>query len=209
MPAFGSNTDRLGSDVPGSRLGFPGQLADGAVNKFSHRVAAIEDLEFLRMVMHRSIETLQDDFLSPEQVTASHKVMGLDTQLVLDGTYFVVESGNQIAGCGGWSWRSTLYGGDESLISREPHALDPATDAARIRAMYTDPSFARQGVGRLVIRLCEDAALRAGFRRATMMATMTGVPLYQACGYAEAEPLVRVNVAGVEVPLVRMEKQLA
>src|SRR5215213_6208831 len=114
--------------------------------------------------MRRSIETLQDDFLTPEQVAASHKVMGLDTQLVLDGTYFVVESGKRIAGCGGWSWRSTLYGGDESLVSREPHALNPATDAARIRAMYTDPDFARQGVGRLVIRLCEEAARRAGFR---------------------------------------------
>src|SRR5258705_13480170 len=140
MPAFGSNTDRLGSDVPGSRLGFPGQLADGAVNKFSHRVAAIEDLEFLRMVMHRSIETLQDDFLSPEQVTASHKVMGLDTQLVLDGTYFVVESGNQIAGCGGWGWRRTPSGGGETLISPRPDALDPGTHASRPSRTHAAPS---------------------------------------------------------------------
>ena len=106
--------------------------------------------------------------------------MGLDTQLVLDGTYFVVECDGEIAGCGGWSWRSTLYGGDDSLVSREPEALDPATDAARIRAMYTDPGFTRRGVGRLVLRLCEDAARSAGFRRATMMATMAGVPLYRA-----------------------------
>jgi GNAT superfamily N-acetyltransferase len=158
--------------------------------------------------MRRSIETLQDGFLSPEQVAASHKVMGLDTQLVRDGTYFVIESEGQIAGCGGWSWRSTLYGGDESVVSREPHALDPATDAARIRAMYTDPDFVRQGVGRLVIKLCEEAAMRAGFRRATMMATMAGVPLYAASGYVEADPVITASIDGTEVPLVRMEKPL-
>ena len=114
---------------------------------FSHRVATLDDLAALREVMRRSIEKLQDGFLSPEQVAASHKVMGLDTQLVRDGTYFVIESEGRIAGCGGWSWRSTLYGGDDSVVSREPEALDPAKDAARIRAMYTDPDFARRGVG--------------------------------------------------------------
>ncbi len=178
------------------------------MDQFSHRVAAPRDLDALREVMRRSIETLQDTFLTPEQVLASHKVMGLDTQLIADGTYFLVECGGRIAGCGGWSWRSTLYGGDDSLVPREPDALDPSTDPARIRAMYTDPSFARQGVGRLVIRLCEEAAMRGGFRSATMMATIAGVPLYRACGYVEAEPIVTVSVDGVEVPLVRMEKQL-
>ena len=176
--------------------------------EFTHRIASLEDLPALREVMRRSIETLQDGFLSPEQVAASHKVMGLDTQLVRDGTYFVIESEGRIAGCGGWSWRSTLYGGDESVVSREPHALDPATDAARIRAMYTDPDFVRQGVGRLVIKLCEEAAMRAGFRRATMMATMAGVPLYAASGYVEADPVITASIDGTEVPLVRMEKPL-
>lgn len=175
---------------------------------FTHRVATLDDLEALREVMRRSIERLQDDFLTPEQVRVSHAVMGLDTQLVRDRTYFVIESGGRIAGCGGWSWRSTLYGGDDSLVSREPEALDPATDAARIRAMYTDPDFARMGVGRTVIRLCEEAALRAGFRRATMMATMAGVPLYKACGYVEVEPTMSGPVEGVRIPLVRMEKSL-
>ena len=175
---------------------------------FSHRIAAPDDLEALREVMRRSIETLQDDFLTPEQVAASHKVMGLDAQLVADGTYFIVESADRIAGCGGWSWRSTLYGGDESVVTREPRALDPTSEPARIRAMYTDPDFTRQGAGRLVLRLCEDAARRAGFRSATMMATMAGVPLYRACGYAEAEPPIMASIDGVEVPLVRMEKRL-
>ena len=175
--------------------------------QFSHRIARVEDLDALREVMRRSIETLQDEFLSPAQVAASHKVMGLDAQLVMDGTYFVVEKDGRIAGCGGWSWRSTLYGGDESVVTREPRALDPATEPARIRAMYTDPDFTRQGVGRMVLQLCEDAARSAGFRSATMMATMAGVPLYRACGYVKAEPPVTDNIDGVDVPLVRMEKR--
>ena len=175
---------------------------------FTHRLATLDDLDALREVMRRSIATLQTGFLTPEQVRVSHTVMGLDTQLIRDGTYFVVVSGDRIAGCGGWSWRSTLYGGDDSMVSREPAALDPATDAARIRAMYTDPDFARQGVGRIVISLCEDAARSAGFRKATMMATMAGVPLYKACGYVEVEPVLSAPVEGVQVPLVRMEKPL-
>ncbi len=178
-----------------------------AVEEFRHRLAVLQDLTALRAVMRRSIEHLQDEFLTPQQVRASHQVMGLDSQLIRDGTYFVLESGGRIAGCGGWSWRSTLYGGDDSVVSREPSALDPATDPARIRAMYTDPDFARRGVGRRVLELCEQAARRAGFGRAAMMATMSGVPLYVACGFVEVEP-VTATVDGVQVPLVRMEKPL-
>jgi GNAT superfamily N-acetyltransferase len=174
----------------------------------THRLATLEDLDALREVMRRSIAALQAGFLTQEQVRVSHSVMGLDTQLIKDGTYFVVERDGRIAGCGGWSWRSTLYGGDDSMVSREPEALDPATDAARVRAMYTDPDFARQGVGRTVIRLCEDAARSAGFKRATMMATMAGAPLYEACGYVQVEPVLSAPVDGIRVPLVRMEKAL-
>ena len=175
---------------------------------FTHRVATLDDLPALREIMRRSIEALQDDFLSPDQVRASHQVMGLDTQLVEDGTYFVVERGGVVAGCGGWSWRSTLYGGDTSIIDREPRSLDPNSEPARVRAMYTDPDFVRQGVGRLIIQLCEDAARRAGFRCSTMMATMAGVPLYEACGYVAVEPVLSNPIGGVRVPLVRMEKRL-
>lgn len=175
---------------------------------FTHRVALPDDLAALREVMRRSIEGLQDGFLNPEQVAASHRVMGLDTQLITDRTYFIVEKDGRIAGCGGWSWRSTLYGGDDSMVSREPEALNPASDAARIRAMYTDPDFKRKGVGRMVLRLCEEAAMRAGFHRAVMMATMAGVPLYLACGYRETEHVQTVEIDGILVPLVRMEKVL-
>jgi GNAT superfamily N-acetyltransferase len=192
--------------IRGSTLGTSKDI--DRVAGFTHRLATMDDLDALREVMRRSIATLQTGFLTPEQVRVSHAVMGLDTQLIKDGTYFMVEKDGGIAGCGGWSWRSTLYGGDDSMVSREPEALDPATDAARIRAMYTDPDFARQGVGRIVMSLCEGAAMEAGFRKATMMATMAGVPLYEACGYVQVEPVLSAPVDGIRVPLVRMEKAL-
>jgi len=168
----------------------------------------MDDVPALREVMSRAINSLQARSLTPEQLRVSHMVMGLDSQLVQDGTYFIVETDGQIAGCGGWSWRSTLYGGDESMVSRQPKALHPAIDVARIRAMYTDPDFARRGVGRTVVSLCEDASRQAGFRRATLIATMAGVPLYKACGYVEIEPLLSAPIDAVRVPLVRMEKHL-
>lgn len=173
-----------------------------------HRLATEEDLPALRALMQRSIERLQDEFLTPQQVRASHKVMGLDTQLVADRTYILVEVDGRIAGCGGWSWRATLYGGDDSVVAREPAPLDPAKDAAKIRAMYTDPDFARRGIGRRVLTLCEEAARAAGFSRAEMMATLSGEPLYRACGYLPVEAIESAPIDGVRVPLLRMEKRL-
>jgi len=175
---------------------------------FTHRLAQLDDLDALRALMRRSIEQLQQGFLTPEQVRASHKVMGLDSQLVRDQTYFVVEKQGALAGCGGWSWRATLFGGDDSVVAREPAPLDPATDAARIRAMYTDPAFIRQGVGGLIMDLCEGAARARGFRRAEMMATLAGVPLYEARGYVPIEHFSSAPIDGVVVPLIRMGKDL-
>jgi GNAT superfamily N-acetyltransferase len=175
---------------------------------FTHRIAKIGDLDALKVVMARSIEELQSEFLTSEQVAASHKVMGLDTQLIEDGTYFLVESGERIAGCGGWSFRSTLYGGDESIVTREPRRLDPAVDAAKIRAMYTDPDFKRQGIGTRVMELCENAARAAGFKRCELMATAAGIPLYRQRGYESTAELKHADVDGVGIPLLRMEKYL-
>ena len=175
---------------------------------FTHRLARLDDLDALRALMRRSIAHLQRGFLSPEQVRASHKVMGLDSQLVRDQTYFLIERDGALAGCGGWSWRATLYGGDDSVVTREPEPLDPATDAARIRAMYTDPDFARQGVGRLIMELCEAAARAHGFRKVEMMATLSGAPLYRACGYLPIEQVSSAPIDGVTVPLIRMGKAL-
>ena len=174
----------------------------------THRLARIEDLAELRALMRRSIDQLQDEFLTPAQVAASHKVMGLDAQLIEDQTYYVVEIEGVIAGCGGWSWRTTLYGGDDSIVAREPAALDPGRDPAKIRAMYTNPDFARRGIGRAILQLCEDAARNAGFRRAEMMATLAGEPLYRACGYRAVESAESGLIGAVRVPLLRMEKRL-
>ena len=138
---------------------------------FTHALATEEDLPSLRALMTRAIEELQRSFLTPEQVTASHQIMGLDTQLVKDRTYFMILDQGELVGCGGWSWRATLFGGDDSIVAREPLPLDPAKDAAKIRAMYVDPAHARRGIGKLIMALCEDAARTAGFGKVELMAT--------------------------------------
>lgn len=170
------------------------------------RLAQADDLPALNALMSRAIEQLQQEFLSPEQVCASHQVMGLDTQLVKDQTYFLVEAEGQIVGCGGWSWRATLFGGDSSIVTREPAPLDPVTDAAKIRAMYTHPDFVRRGIGSKILSLCEDAARTAGFAKVEMMATLAGAPLYRACGYTDIEPFEAVSREGVTVPMIKMGK---
>jgi GNAT superfamily N-acetyltransferase len=176
---------------------------------FTDRIATLDDLDALHALMTRSIAQNQSDFLTPEQVVASAHVMGLDTQLVRDGTYFLIESGGRIAGCGGWSFRATLYGGDDSVVAREPARLDPATDAAKVRAMYTDPDYTRQGIGSRILALCEAAARSAGFKRVELMGTAAGVPLYAAQGYRPSAEQQYAQVGDVCVPLLRMEKRLA
>lgn len=176
-------------------------LSRPAMPGFTSRLATPADLPALRDLMARAIGELQAHFLTPEQVAASRQVMGLDTQLIADGTYFLVEEDGRIAGCGGWSPRATLYGGDHS-DGREPRLLDPVTEPARVRAMYTHPDFARRGVGRLVLALCEDAAREAGFASVELMGTLSGEPLYRACGYREIERVVD------RVPLILMRKEL-
>lgn len=171
------------------------------------RVATEDDLPALRIVMARAIAELQRDFLDPAQIAASSRVMGLDTQLVADRTYLIAEIDGRIAGCGGWSARATLYGGDDSVVPRDAKTLTPGRDAARVRAMYTDPDFARCGVGRAVIAACEGAAAAAGFTATELMATLSGEPLYRATGYESVERKVD-DVGGVAVPLIRMRKQL-
>ena len=171
-----------------------------------HRLAQPADLPALRALADRAIRELQRGFLNAEQIAASEAIMGIDSLLVEDGTYFVVESAGALAGCGGWSRRAKLYGGDRSP-GRDPALLDPQTDPARIRAMYTHPDHARKGVGRLILSLCEAAARAEGFTRAELMGTMSGEPLYRACGYRPVEHLTD-DRGGVPVPLVKMAKPL-
>ena len=171
------------------------------------RLAAEADLPVLRDLMALAIAELQRGFLTDAEIAASRAIMGLDTQLVADRTYFVIEAGDRIAGCGGWSRRATLYGGDHSSALRDAALLDPMRDAARVRAMYTHPDFVRRGVGRMILSLCEAAAAAEGFARAELMATLAGEPLYRACGYEEVER-TGGEVDGITVPLVRMGKAL-
>ncbi len=165
-----------------------------------------DDLADLSRLMNAAIAELLKPFLDAAQIASSRTIMGLDTQLIEDGTYFVVEQGGALAGCGGWSRRATLYGGD-ATPGRSAALLDPARDAARVRAMYTHPDFVRRGVGRLILSLCEDAARAEGFTRAELMATMAGVPLYRACGYQPVEEISDAR-GGAAVPLLRMRKAL-
>ncbi|MGZ6015456.1 MAG: GNAT family N-acetyltransferase [Phenylobacterium sp.] len=170
------------------------------------RLASEGDLPALEAVMAASIAELQKGFLSPAQIAASRMIMGLDRQLVADRTYFIVEEDGKIAGCGGWSRRATLYGGDHTP-GRDPELLDPAKDAARVRAMYTHPDFARRGVGRLILQLCEDAARAEGFTRLELMGTMSGRPLYESYGFEAIEEIVDSR-GGEPVPLTRMGKTI-
>ena len=158
--------------------------------------------------MERAILELQRPFLSAEQIAASKLSMGLDTQLIADDTYFAIVDGGELVGCGGWSKRATLYGGNHSAALRDDRLLDPATEPARIRAMYTDPAQVRRGIGRLILALCEAAARSAGFRRLELMATAAGEPLYRACGYHVIERVERMSPGGIAVPGAIMGKQL-
>ena len=174
--------------------------------RFTHRLATLSDLEVVRTLMDASIAELQKPFLEQHQIESSRAIMGLNTQLIEDGTYFIVEAAGQVAGCGGWSRRATLYGGDQTP-GRNAQLLDPIRDAARIRAMYTHPAYARRGVGRLILYLCESAVRIEGFKMVELMATKSGEPLYLACGY---EPVERIldSRGGAAVPLIGMRKEL-
>lgn len=171
------------------------------------RPAKSSDFGDLCRLIDSAIETLQSAYLTPAQVAASRSFMGLDTQLIVDGTYLVAEDADRIVGCGGWSRRATLYGGDDSLVVRDAVLLDPAINAARIRAMYTDPTAVRRGIGMLILTACEAAAAAAGFKVVELMATLSGEPLYHRAGYLPIEP-VEVVANGISVPFIRMRKSL-
>jgi GNAT superfamily N-acetyltransferase len=180
------------------------------VTEFTSRLATIDDVPALTAVMDAAIAELQRGFLDDDQIEASRTIMGIDTELIEDGTYFVVEDDGQIAGCGGWSRRATLFGNNASA-GRDSRLLDPRTEPARVRAMYTNPAFARRGVGRLILRLCEQAARAEGFTRLELMATLSGEPLYAAYGFRPIErvPDATGGAGAAPVPCVRMEKPVS
>jgi GNAT superfamily N-acetyltransferase len=174
------------------------------------RPATPADIPALRQLIELSVRTLQRNDYTPEQIEgALGTVLGLDTQLIQDRTYFIAEAraacARRLAGCGGWSKRKTLFGSDHAEV-REPELLDPKTDAAKIRAFFIHPDFARRGIGTRILEACESAARSAGFSRFEMGATLTGVPLYLARGY---QVLDRIEVPlhnGHTLPVIRMAK---
>jgi len=169
----------------------------------------MNDLPALHALIEASVRGLQTKEYSQAQIDgALGTALGLDTQLVLDGTYFIAETeSGEVMGCGGWSYRRTLFGSD-GAHSRECTAMDPATEAAKIRAIFVHPAWARRGVGSAILEHCEEAARAAGFSRAEMGSTLTGVPLYTLKGYV-ARHGVEVPLPNGEVlPVVHMTKVL-
>ena len=181
------------------------RLTDRCDMPLSGRLARIEDLASLLPLVDAAIDGLQKGFLDDDQIQSSHTIMGIDTQLIDDSTYFVIELDGTIVGCGGWSRRATLYGGDHSA-GRDAALLDPNKDPAKVRAMYTHPDFTRRGVGRMIISLCEEAAAAEGFKSLELMATLSGRPLYEAVGFRALEP-VEDAAGGTPVPLIRMRNR--
>lgn len=172
------------------------------------RLATPEDRPALEALLERSVRDLSQGYYSPGQIDASLKaIFGIDGTLIADGTYFAVMVGDRYAACGGWSRRRTLFGGDQAA-GRSPELLNPAVDAAKIRAFFVDPSFARRGIARLMMQAAEQAALAEGFRSLELMATLPGVPLYKALGFVatgtHAEKLSDGNV----IPFVPMRKAI-
>ena len=177
----------------------------------SLRLATSDDIEAISALMHRAITELQRGYLTAAQIQASFAGMGLDTQLIDDRTYFTVwdrtVSGElTLVGCGGWSRRATLYGGNHSA-GRSAALLDPAKDRARIRAMYTHPAHTKRGIGRMILAAGEQAAKDEGFSGLEMAATMAGVPFYKRCGYSVESEWEDTNGA-VAVPLCTMIKSI-
>ena len=177
-------------------------------SKFTLRLATEGDIRALHVLVEASVRGLQAEDYSPAQIEgALGTVLGVDTQLIADGTYFVAEylDGKRLAGCGGWSKRKTLFGADRGP-GREPELLNPAIDAAKVRAIFVHPDFARQGLGSLILATVEDAARAAGFRYFEMGSTLTGVPLYRLKGYIEVERIGVPLWNGETLPVVRMVK---
>jgi len=177
---------------------------------FSLRLATSADIPALHSLIEASVRGLQKNDYTLEQIDgALGTVLGLDTQLVADKTYFVAEAkaacARIIVGCGGWSNRKTLFGSDHAPV-REPEFLDPATDAAKIRAFFIHPDWARRGLGSKILEACESAARAAGFSRFEMGATLTGVPLYLQRGYHVLERIEVPLPNGAALPIVRMAK---
>jgi GNAT superfamily N-acetyltransferase len=178
------------------------------MESFRLRVATAEDIAGIRGLIDASVRGLQAGDYSAAQIEAALRtVFTVDSQLIADGTYFVaLDDAGEMAGCGGWSKRKTLYGGDNQVEKIVPELLDPAIDAAKVRAIFVHPRFARMGLGSLILEAAEEAALAAGFKRFEMGSTLTGVALYSLKGYREVARLTVPVGDEDEIEVVRMVK---
>jgi N-acetylglutamate synthase-like GNAT family acetyltransferase len=175
---------------------------------FTLRHASESDIPWLQRLIEESARALSLGHYTPLQIeSAIRYVFGVDSMLIADGTYFLVNDGDAFVACGGWSRRRTLYGGDQRPVGAAD-LLDPASEAARIRAFFVAPSHARRGIGRMLVGACTVAAETAGFRRLELMATLPGVPLYRACGFTECDRMTDVLPDGTAIEFVRMERRI-
>jgi N-acetylglutamate synthase-like GNAT family acetyltransferase len=178
------------------------------VSNFHIRKAKPADVPRLRDLIEASVRGLQAQDYSPPQIEgALRSIYGVDSQLITDGTYFAAQSEAEIVGCGGWSFRKTLYAGDQ-YAAREDSLLDPAHDAAKIRAFFVHPQWAGRGIGSLILDACENAASAAGFTRLEMGATLSGVPFYRSKRYVEVENQQIPLCNGESLLIVRMAKKI-
>lgn len=173
------------------------------------RHATMDDVPALQALIEQSVRALGAPYYSPAQISSALAyIFGVDTQLIKDGTYFVIEEAGVIAGAGGWSKRTTLFGGDQFKTEGLDPLLDPKIDPARVRAFYVHPEWARQGIGRRILQACEEAAAAAGFGRVELVSTLPGEPLYVAGGYTRMEAVEMRMPDGQSISGYRMGKDL-
>lgn len=179
-------------------------IADG----MTLRLARADDIAALTTLIRESASVLSAGYYSPEETAAAIRfVFGVDSTLIADGTYLVVEQDGEIVGCGGWSRRRTLYGGDQRPVGGSD-LLNPAAEAARVRAFFVAPAYARRGIGRRLLSECVSAAAGAGFTQLELMATLPGVPLYASAGFTGVEDVVDVLPDGTRLRFVRMVRKI-
>jgi len=172
------------------------------------RKATMDERDEIKQLIAESARELSREHYTDAQIEAAiATVFGVDTTLIEDGTYFVVESDGQLAGCGGWSKRKTLFGGDQ-FSSRDAGYLDPKTEPAKIRAFFIHPDHARKGIARAILSRCEDEARAQGFRALELMATLPGIEFYKSCGFVERGNFDLVLTDAINLELVPMRKEL-
>ena len=176
---------------------------------FTYRLAVLDDIPALEELIGISARALQSDYYSSQQIEgALGSVLAVDSQLIKDGTYFAVGIDSQIVACGGWSKRKTLFGGDSRKSSGADDFLDPRTESARIRAFFVHPQWARQGIGTHIIELCEKAALDHGFSTMELVATLSGIPLYERAGYRKTKKYLESLSNGESYEAWGMERKI-